>query len=178
MGVKPAAHSGLLPAAGLLSLTVFDQDGALLDRREGYNVVTVSGYTLLAQALVWSGVQDQAATLGLTTPTFLTPLYGAVGNGSGTPTLTDGSLFAELARESVGGGAASPATSSIAAQAVFSFYFPNPSTSWSVTEAGLFGNATSAANSGTLVDHWQFSPAISVPTTATLLLQVGLQFGP
>lgn len=175
---KRAGHTGVLPAAGLLSLTVLGQDGEVLDRREGYNIITVSGYTLLAQALVWSGLQDQAADLGLTTPTYMTPLYGAVGNGSGTPALTDSTLFAELSREPVGGGAASPATTTVASQSVWSFYFPNPPTTWSVSEAGLFGNATSAANTGTMIDHWAFSPAVSVPTTSTLLLQVGLQFGP
>lgn len=175
---RRARHGAKLPAAGLLSLTVFGEDGQILDEREGYNIVTVNGYTLLAQALVWSGVQDQAAALGMTTATYMTPLYGAVGNGSGTPALTDAALYAELAREPVGGGAASPATSSVASEAVWLFYFPNPATAWSVTEAGLFGNATSTANTGTMIDHWAFSSPIAVPTNATLLLQVGLQFGP
>lgn len=178
MGLSCLPHAALLPAAGRLSASVFDADGQLLDRREGYNVITVTGYTLLAEALVWSGLQDQAQDLGITSPTYMTPLYGAVGSGSGTPALTDTALFSELGREPVGGGAASPATSSIPSEAVWLFYFPSPATPWTVTEAGIFGNATSTVNTGSMIDHWAFSPSITVPTTGTLLLQVGLQLGP
>lgn len=178
MVLKRAAHTSTLPSAGRLAAIVLGPDGEQIDRRDGYNIITVAGYTLLAQALVWSGLQDQAGNLGLTTPTYATPLYGAVGNGAGTPALTDTTLFAEIGRQTVGGGAASPATSSIPSEAVWLFYFPSPTTTWTVTEAGIFGNATAAANTGTMLDHIAFSPAISVPTTATLLLQVGLQLGP
>lgn len=163
---------------GRLSLTVLRPDGSIRDCREGDNVVCTNGFTVLAAALVWSGIQDQAANLGVTTPAYLTPLYGAVGNGVGTPVKSDTSLFAELGRQTVGAGAANPATPSIAAGATWVFYFPQPASTWTVTEAGLFAGATSAANSGTMVDHWAFSPNVTVPTTDTLLLQVSLQFGP
>lgn len=178
MGLTTGVRRDVLPAAGRLSATVLRPDGTVRDRRDGTNVITISGYTLLAQALVWSGIQDQAANLGITNSTFLTPLYGAVGSGAGTPLMTDARLFSELGRQTVGGGAASPATSSIPSEAVWLFYFPSPATTWTVTEAAIFGNATSAVNSGTMVNHWAFSPSISVPTSDTLLLQVGLELGP
>lgn len=149
-------------------------EGVVRDRREGDNVVCTTGLTALVGALVWSGIQDQAANLGVTSPTYLTPLYGAVGDGSGTVAKADTQLFAELSRVTVGAGASSPATSSISAQATWLFYFPSPVTAWSVTEAGVFANAASAVNSGSLVDHWAFSPAVPVPTTDQLLLQVSL----
>lgn len=177
MGLTAPSRRDVLPSAGRLSVTVLRPDGTARDRRVGTNVITVGGYTLLAQALVWSGIQDQAANLGITSPTFMTPLYGAVGSGVGTPERTDTQLFSELGRQTVGGGAASPATPTIPSEAVWLFYFPSPATTWTVTEAAIFGNATSAANSGTMVNHWAFSPSISVPTSDTLLLQVGLELG-
>src|SRR3954452_18712391 len=84
---------------GRLTLTVLRPDGSVRDQREGDNVVCTGGFTVLAAALVWSGIQDQAANLGVTTPTYLTPLYGAVGNGNGTPLKSDTALFAELGRQ-------------------------------------------------------------------------------
>lgn len=152
--------------------------GLVADERVGDNVVTTNGYTDLAAALVWSGIQDQAAELGVTSATYLTPLYGAVGSGAGTPAKADVQLFSELGRETVGAGASSPATASVAATATWLFYFPSPASTWTVTEAGLFANATSAANAGVMLDHWAFSPTVSVPSTNTLLLQISLLLGP
>lgn len=163
---------------GHLKLTVVGPDGLTRDERDGDNIMCSTGYTALAAALVWSGIQDQATTLGVTNPTYLTPLYGAVGSGAGTPANSDAALFSELSRQTVGAGASSPATASIAAEATWLFYYPAPATTWTVTEAGLFANATAASGSGTMIDHWAFSPAVSVPTADTLILQISLAFGP
>ena len=152
--------------------------GLVADERVGDNVVTTNGYTALAAALVWSGIEDQAAELGVTSPTYLTPLYGAVGSGLGTVAKSDVQLFSELSRVTIGAGASSPASSAISAYATWLFYFPNPPSTWTVTEAGLFAAATSAANSGVMLDHWAFSPTVSVPATDTLLLQISLLLGP
>lgn len=124
---------------------------------------------------MWSGIQDQAANLGVNAPSFLTPLWGAVGSGAGTVAASDTALFAELSRQTVGAGASSPATPTISAQATFLFYFPSPPTTWTVTEAGLFAqgssNPATLATSGYLLDHWAFGSPITVPTTDTLILQ-------
>jgi hypothetical protein len=167
-----------IPLRGRLSVSVIRPDGTVRDRREGSNVVCTTGYTALAAALVWAGIQDQAAALGVTSGTWLTPLWGAVGSGSGTPAESDTALFAELGRETVGAGASSPATPSVAGEATFLFYFPQPATTWTVTEAGAFAGGTSAAGSGAMLDHWAFSPSITVPVTDTILLQVSLLLGP
>ncbi len=163
---------------GHLTLTVTGPDGDVLDQRTGCNLITTAGFGAIAGALVWSGIEDQAGNLGVTTPTFLAPLFGAVGNGTGTVSEADTALFAEIARETVGAGASSPATSSIAAQCTWLFYFPSPTTTWTVTEAGAFAGATSASGSGVMIDHWAFSPSVSVDPTSTLLLQVSLLAGP
>jgi hypothetical protein len=169
---------GGIPLRGRLSVSAIRPDGTVRDRREGWNVVCTAGYTALAAALVWSGIQDQAANLGVTSPTWLTPLWGAVGSGAGTPTKADTALISELGRQTVGAGASSPATSSVAAEATWLFYFPQPPSTWVITEAGAFAGGTSTAGSGTLIDHWAFSPTVTCPTTDTVLLQVSLLAGP
>lgn len=169
MGLTRA--DGAVGLKGRLSLTVVRPDGSVRDRREGDNITCTAGLTAIAAALVWSGLQDQAANLGVTTATYLTPLWGAVGSGAGTVAASDTALFSELGRQTVGAGASTPATPTINAQCTWLFYFPSPATTWTVTEAGLFAGATSAAGSGTMLDHWAFSPSVSVPTSDTLILQ-------
>lgn len=160
---------------GRLSLTVVGPDGSVRDRREGDNTMCTAGLSVLASALVWSGIEDQASNLGVTQATYLTPLWGAVGSGTGTASPADTLLFSELSRQTVGAGASTPATSSISAGVTWLFYFPSPSTTWTVTEAGVFANGSSSdlnvQTAGTLIDHWVFSPAVTVPTTDTLILQ-------
>jgi hypothetical protein len=163
---------------GILTARVLNADGTIADERTGENVVCTNGYTALTAALVWAGAQDQATALGLTTPTYLTPLYGAVGSGAGVPAKADIQLFTELSRVTVGGAGSTPASASIAAFATWLFYFPSPASAWTVTEAGAFANATIIANSGTMIDHWAFSPTLSVSTVQTLIVQISLTMGP
>jgi hypothetical protein len=177
-GARRATLAETVPFHGRLSLTVLGPDGEVVDEREGDNVVCTTGYTAVAAALVWAGAQDQATNLGIISPTYLTPLYGAVGSGTGTPVKADTQLFTELGRQTVGGAASTPASSTISALTTWQFFFPNPVSPWTVTEAGVFANATSAANSGSMIDHWAFSPSVSVPITNVLILQVSFQFGP
>jgi hypothetical protein len=140
------------------------------DRHEGDNTICVNGVSAIAAAIVWSGLQDQAANLGVTS-TYLTPLYGAVGSGTGSVANTDTQLFTELGRQTVGAGAASPATTSISGQFTWLFYFAQPTSTWTVTEAGVFANASATANSGILMDHYVVSPSVTVTTSNTLILQ-------
>lgn len=163
---------------GKLTLTSVGPDGEITDQREGYNLVTTTGFTALAAALVWSGLQDQASNLGVTTATYLTPLWGAVGSSGTAATKADTQLGAELGRATVTGGGATPASVSVAGMSSWLFYFTNPPSTWTVAEAGLFASATSAANTGTMLNHWVFSPTVSVPTTNTLILEVSFLFGP
>jgi hypothetical protein len=156
---------------GRLSVTTLRPDGTVRDRREGDNVTCTNGLTAVAAALVWAGIQDQASNLGVTTATYLTPLFGAIGTGTGTVSASDTALISEYARQTVGAGASTPATPSINAQCTWLFYFPSPASSLTITEAGLFANATSTLGSGTMLDHWAFSPAITFPNTDTLILQ-------
>lgn len=163
---------------GFLEAWVLGPDGDIHDHRTGQNVVCTTGFTQLAQSLVWAGIEDQAANLGVTSPTYLTPLYGAVGSSATAATKADTQLGAELSRVTVGAGGSTPASTSVAALATWLFYYPNPLTTWSVNEAGVFAQASSVTNSGALLNHWVFSGNIPVPTADTLVLQVSLAFGP
>jgi hypothetical protein len=179
MGLKTSG-TGLLAIHGRLSIKVVDPDGNQVDYREGDNIMCTNGVTVIANALVWSGIQDQATNLGVTTPTFLTPLWGAVGSGTTTPTAADTLLTAELARVTVGAGSSTPATPSIAAETIWTFYFPTPATSYTVGEAGVFANGTSnggsVATAGTMLDHWVFTPTVTVTNPNTLILQAVFNF--
>lgn len=160
---------------GRLSLTVFRPDGTVRERVEGSNTMCTAGLSVIMASLVWSGIQDQAAAVGVTSPTYLTPLWGAVGNGAGVTAASDTALWSELGRQTVGAGASSPATPSLSAQATWLFYFPQPTVTWTITEAGVFANGSSnpasPASAGVLLDHWAVSPNVIVPTTDTVLLQ-------
>jgi hypothetical protein len=163
---------------GFLELWVLGPDGEVHDHHTGQNVICTTGFTQVAQSLVWSGIQDQAANLGVTSPTYLTPLYGAVGSSVTPATKADTQLGAELGRVTVGAGGSTPASPTVSALATWLFYFPNPVSMWSVNEAGVFAQATSATNSGSLLNHWVFPATIPVPAADTLVLQVNFAFGP
>lgn len=167
--------AGTLGIHGRLKLTVLDEDKNVVDEREGDNVMCTNGLTVIANALVYSGIQSVASSIGVTTPTYLAPLYGAVGSGTGVVSAADTSLLTELGREPVEAGASTPATPTINAQYIWLFYFPSPPTTWTVTEAGVFANATSASTplsaAGVMLDHWLFTPSVTVTTANTLILQ-------
>lgn len=196
MGVTTAPGDGLVGFHGRLALTTVDAEWLAEHRagitaefqrtgrlsipeeqvhghRAGDNIMCTAGVTALAAALVWSGIQDQAANLGVTSPTYLTPLWGAIGTGTAPVTVaaSDTALAVEASRTAVGAGASVPATASLPAQLTWLFYFPQPSSALTVTEAGVFCNASGTAGAGTMLDHWAFSPTLSVPTTDTVLLQ-------
>lgn len=140
----------------------------------GDNVMTTAGLSAIAAAMVYSGIQDQAASLGVTSPTFLTPLYGACGSGAGVADISDVALFDELGRVSVGAGAFTPGAGGISPVCAWLFFFAPPVSSWTITEAGVFAAATSAADSGTLVDHYVLSTPVTVESPDSVLLQVAL----
>lgn len=175
MGLEKAESSGSFSINGHLKVTVVDPEGNVVDSREGDNVMCTAGLTAIANSLVWAGIQDQAANLGLTSATYLTPLYGAIGSSTTPATAADTLLNAELARVTVGAGSSVPATPTISAQTIWTFYFPTPATSYTVGEAGVFANGSGLAinpsTAGTLLDHWVFSPTISVTNPNTLILQ-------
>lgn len=170
-----AVDTGWLDSARHDPALVMDPPrGAVRQRESGDNVTCTNGLTAIAAAMVWAGIEDQAANLGISAATYLTPLYGAVGDGSGTPAASDTALFAEVSRTTIGAAASSPATPTVSALCTYLFYYPPPAVSWNITEAGVFSSASSAAGSGTLVDHYAFSVPVTVTSPDSLILQIAL----
>lgn len=84
-------------------------------------------------------------------------VFGAVGSGTNTPTVNDTALQTELGRSQVGQGGT--------ATNVFTWttVIPNLTTgAWTVTEGGIFLDASSVAGSGLLLNHFLFSNSVSV----------------
>lgn len=146
------------------------------------NVMCVNGLGLLVQALNWSGVEDQNANMGSPfSTTYLAPLYGAVGTGNTAVVDTDTQLTAESTnspRTTVTAGATQNASHLNPSAVSWSFIFGLPvSGSTVVAEAGLFGQATSVANSGQIIDHALISPTVTQGPTQLMTLIVTLSFG-
>lgn len=134
---------------------------------EARNVICAAGLSVLSAAIAWAGVQDQATNLGLPTAgNYLTPLYGALGNGNGTPASTDTQLFAETFRAITSGA------SGLSSAVLFQFFFAAQQSAVTVTEAGVFCIGTAVANTGFLLDHALLSTTIPAQETATLQLQL------
>lgn len=165
----------VLPVTGVLTASVFDPDGSLVDTVTAPNVMCTVGLTAIASALVYAGIADQAASLGVTSATILGPLWGAVGNGSGTPAAADVTLFSELGRGYASAGAYVPASPSAGAQVTWVCFFGTSSADWTITEAGVFAQASSAVNTGVLLDH--ASLAVTKLAAQTAALQLMLTIG-
>lgn len=131
------------------------------------NVICSAGLSILAASIAWAGIQDQAVNLGLpTTGNYLTPLYGAIGNGAGTPASTDTQLFTETFRAITSGG------SGLSSAVLFQFFFPAQQTTTVITEAGVFCIGTSTPDSGFMLDHALVADTIPAQETMTLELQL------
>ena len=169
MDVTPAVSK--VGFGATITALVVDPDGNVVDRREGHNLMTAVGLTAIAQALMWSGVEDVADSIGVTGPLYLAPVWGAVGTGSTTPVSTLTALVAETTRAAVTSAGYSGAVGAGSASTTFLFFIPGPITSWALTEAGLFASAASTPGSGTLLDYFQFSPTLNVVAPNSLVLQ-------
>lgn len=163
-----------MKVAGCLTLATY-RDGRMVAVRRVRNTPCLAGLNDLAAAVGWAGAQDQAATIGAQ-PAFLTPLYGAVGTGSGTPAVTDTELFSELARTNVTAVVSSPLSDGAAV--IWQFQFSANPLSYSITEVGLFTLASNEPNSGDLLDHALVSPAFAWTAGETMTLAAQLGFTP
>ncbi len=155
-----------------------------------HNIMCINGLTVLVAALVWSGVEDQNANIGSPySPTFLAPMWGAVGvgtvtnttapiNGSTPAVQADTTLISEVARAVVSAGGSTAAGSATAATVTWLFLIPAPVSNISITEAGIFvgGTATSTPGSGQLLDHAILSAPVAQTTAqiATLSVQIAI----
>lgn len=174
-GLFPERHSsGLLLAktkvieTGHLTLTRMRGD-EITNVVTSENVLCSAGLSIMSTAIAWAGIQDQAVNLGLpTTGNYMTPLYGAVGNGNGIPASTDIKLFTETSRQITSGG------SGLSSAVLFQFFFPAQQQAVTITEAGVFCIGSTATNSGFLLDHALISDVIPAQETSTLQIQLSI----
>ena len=164
VAVIVAAEEGM-GIVGVITLELFE-DGELVDRRECHNIITLGGFGAFASALNWSGIEDQAANLGLNTPYFLAPIYGAVGIGTGSLSQSDTALYNELARSVVS------QASGVSGQVSWSFFFGSNQAVGTITEAGAFAGADSGPGDGILLDHVLISPSVTKTSAQTMTMQV------
>lgn len=157
---------------GILTLSTY-RDGELTGQVTVENIPCLAGLNDLAAAVGWAGTQDQASLIG-SQPAFLTPLYGAVGTGTGTPANTDTQLYAELNRAQVSAVVSTPLSNGAAT--IFQFQFPANGVNYSISEIGLFTLASVTANSGDLLDHAIISPAFTWTLGETMTLSAQLGF--
>src|ERR1700747_2130540 len=113
----------------------------------------------------------------------LTPIYGAIGTGNTTPTDSDTQLTAEVTPSENGravvyaGATGAAAGGGIDATVTWSFFYPIPSSNIVIAECGIFVNATSTTNSGTLLDHALISPTVTQTTSQTCTLALTISLG-
>ena len=128
------------------------RDAASGATREGgryENVVCLPGKALIAAWLNGESVVP-------------TPLYGAVGTGSGTPGAGDSALFAELQRVLL---ASSTRGSNVV---TLDFFYSTSQANGTLTECGLFLAASATANSGSLLSHALISEVKTSTETLTV----------
>lgn len=156
---------GIIRVSGVLTVRVFDLDGNVTDERIAKNLMTTVGLNALAPAINWSGILDQNVNMGSPfTPSYLAPIFGAVGNGTNVPNIGDTQLQTELGRVFV--TAAGVATNVF----TWTFFFGLSAVDWTINEAGVFVLSSSTPNAATLFDHALVVPAVTKPAVQTATL--------
>ena len=120
------------------------------------NVICYNGKALLAE---WLNGENPA----------LGPIYGAVGTGTAAPASSDVKLQTEIARVAL--AVSSRNVSSV----LFDFFFTTGEANATLTEAGLFLAASSAANAGALLSHVAISE--NKTSSVTMTLEFSIQVG-
>lgn len=161
-----------MDVTGILTLRTYDGE-RLTNEVTVKNVPCLAGLNDLAAAVGWSGTQDQASLIG-SQPQFLTPLFGALGTGTGTPANTDTQLYDELTRAEVSAVVSTPLSNGAAT--IFQFQFPANGITYQISEIGLFTLSSVTVNSGDLLDHAVISPAFTWTLGETLTLSAQLGF--
>ena len=171
----------LIRLHGRLTVTTFEADDPLQGPVESVsveNILCYAGLSVMINAMNWSGVQDQNATMGSPfAAVFMYPIYGAIGTALPVVAATDTVLGAEAARSVVSAAGTTGATAANNAIVTWSFLFPIPGSSIVISEAGVFLNATSILNTGSLFDHALISPTVTQTNTQMATLQAAFSWG-
>jgi hypothetical protein len=148
------------------------------ETRAAHNILCDTGLTVLANAVMWSSVEDQNANMGSPfTAMYAAPIYGAIGTGTTTPTGHDSALTSGEVRAIVTG--AGYAAAYFPTPALFSwlFLFGVPPVGITIAECGVYFQATSTVSSGSLFNHALISPTITQSTTQIFTLNISVSIG-
>ena len=165
-------YDGLSPAEILALLTEPDETSV------NDNIFCTAGLNQLVSALNWSGIEDQNVNMGSPfTPSFLAPIWGAVGTGSTAVTSSDTILTTEAERAYVAAGGTTGGSASNNPAVQWLFLIPVPLVSTVIAEAGVFVIASAVAGSGLLLDHSLISPTVTQGTSQLCTLSASFTWG-
>lgn len=164
---------------GVLRFDVFDAEtGELVDSRSSRNLIVTSGLTAIASAMNWAFIQNYNSGWGSPFSSAsgnLGDVYGAVGTGVTAPAASDTALGNEIGRELVTTGTDS------ANVLTYQFFYPTNAGNGTVTEMGVFVNATTqqvTLTTGLTLNQTYTSIAVTattavIPSGATLTINYG-----
>lgn len=134
--------------------TIDGDTGLVVAEREADNILCAAGLTVLVQALNWAAIEDQNVNMGSPfVPTYLAPLYCAIGTGVTAVADTDVALTAEYARTVAEDASTQGASHLNDATVAWAFLFGFPAVAQVITEVGLFAQALNVPGTGSMLDH-------------------------
>lgn len=146
-----------------------------VEEATAHNTLCNVGLDVLVQAIMWAGIVDQNVNMGSPfSYSDLTAMYGAIGTGNigGTPAAaTDTQLLTEYERAVVVSAGVTSGFSTFNPSVTWQFLLGATGSATTITECGIFVNASSAANSGALLNH----AAVSVSQSTTQLVSLAVQ---
>lgn len=143
----------------------------------GTNAVTGAGLQIITQSLLWSGVEDVAASAGVSGPTFLAPVWAAAGTGSQVFDPSLRSLVTEVGRAPVNAASFNAAAGTQPPSMTMLFYLTPPVEGWTITETALFANATGSLNAGVMLDYFTFASPLTITSPDNLIIEATLTVG-
>lgn len=124
-----------------------------------HNLIPTVGLTAVARRF---GGVDSVSNEGKST-------YGAVGNGSLTPSSSDTEMENEIARTQI--AVATSTTQSVHVEV----FFTETEANGTISKFALFGeDATASADSGTLMEHADFSSSFTKTSAETLTVEIDI----
>lgn len=168
---------------GVLRLDVYDAEtGELVESGSSKNLIVTSGLNAIASALNWAFIQNYNAGWGnpfSSASGNLGDVFGAVGTGVATPAAADIALGNEIGRVIVTTGTDS------ANVLTYQFFFPTTAGNGTVTEMGVFVNASAqqvTLTTGLTLNQTYTSLAVTatsatIPASSTLIINYGAGTG-
>lgn len=155
----------------LITATIVDEQNRPVAQTQSHNLMADVGLQLIAGVLNWSGarMQNGPQQLGMSSTDLAqsansNDLYGAVGTGTNAPLSSNTQLGSEVDRATLA------FAQTQGASWTWTFYMAPSSTTYVISEGGVFALANSNANSGVMLDQVLFSPTVNKGSNQGVLL--------